>query len=243
MRKEDNISKLLNLKITNLINNTSSEGKLMFPKIQCPYVWLPDYLALFDEKRKFNFTEKTAICFYMYDNKFDGINGLFNSIYYNDTKRLEQFKEKLKDCKMFIMPDYSLCRDIYPIENEYRRFKALVVSLWLTMNLNTLVIPNITYSNEESFEHMLDGFRDSEVIAFSSKGSCREKEAKQIFLEALKYVVDNMPNLKAIVVYSTSKKETTLSMFKYAIDKGIEICIPNNTLLDRNKEKSNGKNW
>lgn len=57
-------------------------------------------------------------------------------------------------------------------------------------------------------------------------------------MDAIKYTVDHMHSLKAIIVFSTSKyDDKVLEYFKYAIDSGIEIYIPNNTQKNLNSNK------
>lgn len=90
MRKKDNLRKLLNLNYVDLTNQTYHIGEFDFPNIKCPNGVSPDYLALYSEKNNYNKTKKTYVCFYQYDNKFDGIKGLFNAIYYKDKKLLNE---------------------------------------------------------------------------------------------------------------------------------------------------------
>jgi len=93
---------------------------------------------------------------------------------------------------------------------------------------------------------MLDGMEDTEVVAFSVKGSIKEQFERELLQKAIKHTVDNLNQLKKIVVYSVSvDDEKVLELFEYASNKGIEIVIPNNILKERNiinKEgKSNGQ--
>ena len=51
----------------------------------------------------------------------------------------------------------------------------------------------------------------------------------------IRLTVDKMPNLKTLIVYDVcSTNDATLDTFSYAIEKGIEIVIPDNTLKERN---------
>ena len=159
---------------------------------------------------------------------------------------LRKYKERFKAIKYAIAPDYSQLGDIPRVENLYRLFKARIVSIWLVLECDVLVIPNITYANENYFDVMLDGMEETEVVAFSAKGSMREADERELFLKAIKITVDGLPNLKKIIVYSVSiDDEKVLKLFEYASLKGIEIVIPDNILKKRNvvnKEvKSNGQ--
>ena len=156
-------------------------------------------------------------------------------------------KKDLKTLGYAIAPDYSEVGDIPRIENIYRLFKSRIVSLWLWFECNIIVVPNVTYANDNYFDVMLDGMQDTEVVAFSVKGSIKEQPERELLLKAIKHTVDNLKMLKKIIIYSVSvDDEKILKLFEYASLKGIEIVIPNNILKERNivnKEvKSNGKN-
>lgn len=238
------IKKLLNLNYINIAENTYAIGKYDMPCVNININIFPDYLALFSEIKDYHKTLNTCVCFYQYDDVFDGIKGLYNAIYYNDQSLLKRYKERFKDVKFFIAPDYSQIGDVHMVENLYRQFKSRIVSVWLTMEINGIVIPNITYSNEKSFEYMLDGFEESNVVAFSTKGSMRNPKDKNLLLKAIKYTVDHM-SLKTIIVYSVGCDNTKIyGLFDYAIRRGINILVPDNTLKLRNVERMavhNGK--
>ena len=232
------LKKLLNLNYLDLTNHTNKVGKFDFPCLKCPAVYNIDYIALYNELQGYQKTTKTAISFYQYDKVFDGKNGLWNAIKYNDKNRLKFFIERVKDCKYFISPDYSQCADIENAENIHRIFIARVVSLWLTFNLDAIVVPNITYSNKKSFEYMLDGLEECETVAFSTKGSIKIAEQKDLLIAAIVKTVDIL-NLKSIIVYSVSTNNDVIqNLFSYAIKKGVKIIIPNNLLKIRNVERS-----
>lgn len=240
MKKD--LKKLLNLNYLDFTNTTNKVGKYDMPGIICPEISNIDYIALYKEKKDYHKTENTAIAFYQYDNEFDGIKGLSNAIRYNDIKRLNFFKERFKNCKYFISPDYSQCGDIENAENIHRIFMARVVSIWITLNIGALVIPNITYSTKKSFEYMLDGLEECQTVAFSTKGTMKKAEEKDLLIAAIKKTVDTL-NLKSIIVYSVSiDEETILDLFSYAINNNIKIIIPNNSLKKRNTERSDKHN-
>lgn len=246
MVKKNNLKELLNLNFVDLTNKTYLIGKYDLPYVRCPNVMNPDYLALYSETCNYFKTEFTWICFYIFDKKFDTIDGIYNAIYYNDQAKLEKIKKKLKGIRYAIAPDYSQCGDIARIENVYRLFKSRIVSLWLLFELDIIVVPNVTYANENYFDVMLDGMENCNTIAFSVKGSIRESKQRELLLKAIKITVDKLINLNKIIVYSVSiNDEKVKKLFEYASSKGIDIVIPNNILKERNiilsEAKSHGK--
>ncbi len=120
IRVPANMRKLLNYNILNLLNRTHRCGSLDMPELHCNTNIYPDFLALYNERSLYNHSKMTAVCFYSYDIDFDGKNGLYWAIYFNDRSRLNYFKERFKNVKLFISPDYSVFNDIHMQENMYR---------------------------------------------------------------------------------------------------------------------------
>lgn len=82
---------------------------------------------------------------------------------------------------------------------------------------------------------MLDGLEECNVVAFSTKCSLKNIEQEELLVEAVKYTVDHLHNLKQIIVYDTSiDNSKVLKTFEYATSRGIEVLIPNNLLKERN---------
>ncbi len=242
MSDKKNLRKLLNLNFMEVLNSTESVGKYDLPYIAANILAYPDYIAMYSDLKEYNLTDRTCVAFYKYDSIFDGIHGLFNAIYYGVTELKNFYLERFKNVKYFIAPDYSLCGDINHIENLYRIFRARIVSIWLTLELKVTVIPNITYSDTKIFSNMLDGMEDCKVVAFSTKGIMHDKQALDLLKQALKYTVDNLKNLKTIIIYTTSiKDEYTYELFKYAADAGIKLIIPDNRLRNLHLTKKGGK--
>lgn len=228
---------LLNYNILKLLNQTHRCGPLDMPELHCDTKIFPDYLALYKEKSLYHITPLTAVCFYSFDIEFDGRNGLFWAIYFDDTKRLSYYKNRFKNINFFISPDYSVFGDIHKIENLYRIFRARIVALWFSLELHAIVIPNVSYADPANFPIYFNGLENCSVIAMNAKSHIRYKAERKLFEKAIRYAVDHLP-LKAIIVYSVcGKDETCLKSFDYARNHGIKIIIPENTLRNRNMKR------
>ena len=235
--REIDLKKRMNLYYLNLTNKTKLIGKYNLPALQCKTNVLPDYLALYTQPNDYHKTENTGVCFFLYDDTFDQLNGLYNAIYYNDQKRLQYFKNRFKGVKFFISPDYSLFGDVDEIENKYRIKKARIVSLWLTEELHAIVIPLITYPTYESLDFVLDGLEECEVVAFSTKGYITNNKEYNYLKDAIEYTVNHL-NLKSIVVYDCcGTNYKVYDLFESAIRKNIKIIIPNNSLKIQNSKR------
>jgi len=109
--------------------------------------------------------------------------------------------------------------------------------------LNAIVIPLVSCANETGMKYMLDGMLDCTIVAFNAKGPMGDPVQLDIFIRSIKYTVDHLPNLQAIIVYSASPdKEKVRAYFKYAIEAGIDVQIPDNMLQTRNRLKGGAFN-
>lgn len=242
MKKKPKLNKKLILQYTELANYSYSCGKYDMPYLSYEDEdVLPDYLCLYKELKDYKKTLKTFVTFYQFDDEFDLINGIFYAIYFNIKDLLDYYKERFRGVFGFISPDYTQAGDIHFIENAYRCFKARIVSIWLIMECDAVVIPNIAYVNERSKEYCFDGIGKGSIVAISAKGLIKEESQRKILLETVKETVDIVCP-KAIVVCSvTAEDNEVLKCFQYAIDKGIKIIIPSNSLLIRNKKRKEEK--
>ena len=145
------------------------------------------------------------------------------------------FKERFKGIKYVIIPDFSELGDIHKIENNYRLFKGRIIGLWFMFEVGAVVIPNITFPTEESADFALDGYGDCSVVAISTKGHMDDPAENSRLKANIRLTVDKLPNLKTIIAYDVcSTNDATLDTFSYAIERGIEVVIPDNTLKNRN---------
>lgn len=166
---------------------------------------------------------------------FDGQNGLWAAIYYGNEKQLQRFKERFAGVRFFISPDYSQLGDVSDIENHHRILRARVVSIWLTTEVGAVVIPLVTFPTLESIDFALDGLEDCEVVAFSTKGSMDDPNKIEILAESVRYTVNRLSHLRAIVVYDVCMDDKKAAeVFSYAAEQGIEVVIPPNKLKLRN---------
>lgn len=121
-------------------------------------------------------------------------------------------------------------------ENYHRQFRSRIVAIWLAMNLNAIAIPLVSCANEIGMRYMLDGMEDCNVVAFNAKGPMGNPSQLKIFTEAIRYTVDRLKNLQVVIVYSASPDiEKVREIFRYAIEAGIEVRIPDNMLQMRNR--------
>lgn len=191
MKKKKNLTKKLILEYMNVAKYDYSCGKYDMPYLTYEDEdVLPDYLCLYKDTKDYRKTLKTFVTFYQFDDEFDWIDGIYNAIYYNATELLSYYKERFKGVFGFISPDYTQAGDVHFAENMYRCFKARIVSIWLIMECDAVVIPNIPYVNERSVEYCFDGIQQRSIVAISAKGLIKEECQRQVLIETIKETVD-----------------------------------------------------
>ena len=235
MKQINDLRRLLNLNFVEFTNRAAKAGPLEFPVLKCNTMRVPNYLALYQETGLYQVTEQTGLCFYSYDRVFDGPGGLFWAIYFNDEDRLMYFRKRFAGIKYVITPDISTFGNIQPIENYHRVWRSRVMALWFAFETDAVVIPNISYSSTHDLNVYFSGLEECTVIALSTKGHVHYRSERRLFINVVKYAVDHLP-LKTIIAYSVcGRDENCLRLFEYAIEHGVQVFIPDNTLRTRNR--------
>lgn len=228
------LRKKLNLSYLRYTNLTHAAGKHDLPALACNTKVFPDYIALSGYPSLYHKTRLTAVGFWEYDEKFDGYEGLFNAIYYDQEDLLERYRSRYAGVRFLFTPDYSQFGEVSDLEEHYRLLKARIVGIWFAMELGAVVIPFITVPTPESVGFALDGLENCSVVAFSTKGYVDDPVERNAIKELVRLTADTL-DLKAIVVYDVcSTNDAVDDIFSYAKDKGIEIVVPANALKNRN---------
>ncbi len=225
----------LNLSFLKYTNQGHYYGKLDIPEATCKLDVCPiDYLALYKEKVDSKY-KYPALCFYQYDIKFDRINGFYNAIYYDNKKLLSRYKNILEPYHYIISPDYSICGDVPKLENLYRIFKSRVVGSYLVNELNKIVIPNISFTDEMTKEVALAGIEKGSTVSISTKGLLKGQRKEEL----LDYITNETINAlhpKIVILYNVAVKSSKLEEIVIRLKKaGVKVIMPPNKLLIRNQ--------
>ena len=194
-----------------------------------------DYLSLYSDLKDYHITDNTCVCFYQYDHVFDGVNGLYNSIIYQDEKRLNKFRERFSGVKYIIAPDYSLFGDFPNALQIFNIYKSRVCMAWLIANTNAIVIPNVRWSLPFTYDYCFDGIMKGSNIAIGVLGQMNNKENKEMFLNGFKKAIDAIEP-KSIIVYGFIRESNFNEYFGYAKSKGVKIIIPHSKIDMYKKE-------
>lgn len=236
VNEQRDLKRLLNYNHLNLTNKTVCCGRLDLPEIQCDLPELPDYIALYSQPSDYHRTKNTAVCFYDYDSKMDGQHGLYNAIKYNNKKDIAFFKERFEGVKIFFMPDYSIFGDIQAYENHHRMGRAREVALWLTLENNSIVIPNIAAGSRRDFDYIFDGYDKVRVAGVSTKSKLPKKTDRELLQDTINEALVRMTELETFIVYDISADNKDADrLFQKARENGIRVIIPDNSMKIRNR--------
>lgn len=229
--------KELRLEFAEYVDKTYCEGKYDMPNTNCRISNLKiDELVLYSKRKQYIDFDNKAICFYEYDSKFDGYNGVYELITNSKkTKELNEFKKSISNYRIFIAPDYSICGDIPFVENLHRIFKSRVVAIYLVTKLNKIVIPNISFLDERTKEAAFMGIDKHTVVAINFMGCCKENKQKEL----LRWIVDETINElepSAIVIYNVAVDNPFVNELINKIEThNIKCFLPDNRMWQRNK--------
>ena len=236
IKVEKDLKKLLNLNHLKYTNKTVCCGELDFPEILCDMKEYPDYIALYNQPKDYHRTDHTCVGFYNFDNEMDGQHGLYNAIKYDNKKDLEFFKKRFAGVRYFMMPDYSIFGDVQAYVNHNRMGIAREVSIWLTMENDSIVIPNLAAGSTKDFKYMFDGYERVKVAGISTKSKLTDKPNRDLLQLTINEAIDRMPCLETFIVYDVSAENKDANLlFEKAIDLGIKVIIPDNSLKIRNR--------
>jgi hypothetical protein len=214
-------------------NQSNYIGRFDLPYVECFSKDLPDYLCLYSERRNYAKTAKTAVCFYEEDPTFDSFDGIFNAIVFKRKELIERYKDRFRGVRFFIAPDYSVSGDMPKYQQIFNAARARLVSIWLSLELGAVTIPNITFAGRDSFDWSFEGIGTGSVVSISLKGMVSRKENRELLEDAIASLTDRI-RPSAIIAYTDCSKDLTDSILRYPLGKGIKVVVPDNLLKQRN---------
>lgn len=134
------------------------------------------------------------LCFYIDDYQFERI--------WNNP---DKTAETLKQFKGIIGPDFSLYRDMPNMLNIYNCWRNKVLMAYF-QSQGIEVIPNVTWSDEESYSWCFDGLPQNSVVAVSTNGILRDKRATELFVSGFKEMLKRLTPTKIIIVGTLPKE-------------------------------------
>ncbi len=123
----------------------------------------------------------------------------------------------LKKFRGVISPDFSVYRDMPLVMQQWNIYRSRAIGHWLQEN-GILVIPNVRYGDERTFEISCAGINKHGIIAIGSHGCIKLLDDRKYFVNGLSYVVDKLEPT-TIVIYGTAPDK----IFRQYEEMDIEI--------------------
>ena len=114
-------------------------------------------------------------------------------------------------------------------------YKSRVCAAWLRENTKAIIIPNVRWTFEFTYEYCFDGIPKGSNIAVGVLGQMHNKENKKMFLKGLKKAIDTIEP-KSIIIYGFVTEKNIEEFFGYAKAKGIKLIIPHSKIDMYKKE-------
>ncbi len=113
-------------------------------------------------------------------------------------KQPMRYIQILKQFKGVICPDFSVYKNMPKAQQIFQVYKQRLISA-LMQNAGINLIPNLTWSDVNSLDWILEDFPKHSVIALSTNG-CLNKEVKQEFIECYKKAISMIQPLQIIII-------------------------------------------
>lgn len=214
-----------------VINNVLVAGKYDIPVVGYFGNNLPDYLALYSNVQDYAKTKNTCVAFFQYDEQFDSINGLWNAIIHRNSKLINAYKERFKNVKYIVCPDYSITGDMPLCMQIFNIYRSRVVAIWLRENCGCTIIPNLRFNSKKSYDYCFDGIAYHSVVCLSILGLCSKPDDVENLINGLHETINRIQP-KTIIVYGECTEKKFEKIFKECHSNSINIVRPNNRLKE-----------
>lgn len=130
-----------------------------------------------------------VVHFYLDDQKFDGPKGIWNGLSYNENYKRGFDISRFNGASAIITPDFSLYLDMPRVMQIWNVYRSRAVGYYLT-TLGYDVIPNVRWTDEESYSFAFDGLYEGQIVAVGTLGCSKSVEDKALlvngFVELIK---------------------------------------------------------
>ena len=161
------------------------DGYFDIPFIPQNKIILPKKLVRFDKINDSKNLNEYFVHFYAYDELFDGQYGIWNvanSQACSVKIRKNNILKKIIGCQGIIAPDYSLYLDMPRVMQIWNVYRSRAIGYYLAKQ-GIYVIPNVRWSDKESYAFSFAGIRKNKVVAVGTLGCIKEISNRQLFYD------------------------------------------------------------
>lgn len=189
-------------------------GKFEIPVLAPVTELKPLEWRCFGERRTNSFTRETGVHFFTDDYRFTSV-----------WRQPQKYADMFARAGAVMTPDFSMYRDMplsLQIYNHYR--KHWCGQFWQSRGV--VVIPTISWSGSESWDFCFDGEPRGSIVAVSTVGVKRDKEAFGLFSAGWSEMLDRLSPKRVIVcgeVFDFMTNDVVIESFGAFTDKFVEM--------------------
>lgn len=195
-----------------MVNGATFDGYYDMPVVPKIEYASPKKLIAYDKINNYEFIQGDYIHFYLDDQKFDGPRGIWSGIS-NDQSFKKGFNlDKIAGCEGIITPDFSLYLDMPRVMQIWNVYRSRAIGYYLT-KLGFNVIPNIRWTDSESYKFAFDGIVEGSIVAVGTLGCAKCNSDKELFVNGFIEMIKRIKPAK-VMIYGT-----ILAELQYVIDR------------------------
>lgn len=172
-------------------------------------------LLPYDKTYKHIYEPGEDVHFYLDDQKFDGSKGIWNGLSNNENYKRGFDLSRLDGATAVISPDFSLYLDMPRVMQIWNVYRSRAVGYYLT-TLGYNVIPNVRWTDEESYDFAFDGLFEGQVVAVGTLGCSKTKVDKVLLVNGFVEMIKRIKP-KKVLIYGPICDELKYILEKYDI--------------------------
>ena len=172
-------------------------------------------LLPYDKTYKHIYEPGEVVHFYLDDQKFDGSKGIWNGLSNNENYKRGFDLSRLDGATAVISPDFSLYLDMPRVMQIWNVYRSRAVGYYLT-TLGYNVIPNVRWTDEESYDFAFDGLFEGQVVAVGTLGCSKTKVDKVLLVNGFVEMIKRIKP-KKVLIYGPICDELKYILEKYDI--------------------------
>lgn len=220
-----------------LLEQAQFSGYYDMPAINVKVDFIPKHVIAYSQISSEKIEPNTICHFYEFDYKFDGRDGVWNSMIQGTYFKRGFNLEKLQNLTGIISPDYSTYMDMPRIMQIWNIYRSRTVCYRLNQ-LGYKCIPNVRWTDEESYKYAFDGIAEGSAVAVGTLGCSKEEYDKYLFINGFEELITRVkPSL--IIIYGSLTKEIENILITY---KQNYVFFPSQThkVMERIKHGNEG---
>ena len=172
-------------------------------------------LLPYDKTYKHIYEPGEVVHFYLDDQKVDGSKGIWNGLSNNENYKRGFDLSRLDGATAVISPDFSLYLDMPRVMQIWNVYRSRAVGYYLT-TLGYNVIPNVRWTDEESYDFAFDGLYEGQMVAVGTLGCSKTKVDKALLVNGFVEMIKRIKP-KKVLIYGSICDELQYIIEKYDI--------------------------